>query len=236
MHEEPNAFRPAIPSQRFADSRAQDILGVALDREAMGEAALVTSFGTESAVLLHMAAEIRDDVEVLFVDTLKHFPETLEYKSQLTERLGLKCVRDIKPDADDLLAKDPKGIRWSYDPDQCCALRKVTPLETMLSGFPGWITGRKGFQNSEREAVAPFEQVGEQWRANPLYNWSKQDLEDYFEKHDLPRHPLEAEGYLSVGCAPCTSKVLPGEDIRAGRWRAFDKSECGIHGLPGKGG
>ena len=200
----------------------------------MGDAALVTSFGTESAVLLHMASQIRDDVEVLFVDTLKHFPETLDYKAEITALLGLRNVRNIEPDPEALLTKDPKGIRWSYDPDQCCAMRKVAALDAAIAGFAGWITGRKGFQNSEREAIAPFELVAGQWRANPLYNWSKEDLENYFEQHGLPRHPLEAEGYLSVGCAPCTSMVLPGEDIRAGRWRAFDKSECGIHDIAGK--
>lgn len=206
-----------------------EMLRVLLGENMLGDVAVVSSFGAESAVLLHMIATAAPATPVLFLDTGKHFPETLAYGGDLVERLGLTDLRILTPDPATILKKDETGLRWSYDPDGCCEIRKVVPLETALAGFDASITGRKGFQSATRSGLPRFEIDGDRLKVNPLANWTKADLDAYFEAHDLPRHPLEAEGYPSIGCAPCTSKVKPGEDPRAGRWRGWDKVECGIH-------
>ena len=214
---------------RFAGVPAPEMLRTLLTGELHGQIAAVSSFGTESAVLLHMVASADPATPVVFTDTLKMFPETLAYRDTLVERLGLLDVRVIQPDPALLAAKDPEGIRHGYDPDGCCDLRKVEPLARGLAPFEAWISGRKGFQAGTRRALPRFEVEDGRLKLNPLADWNKAALDGYFATHDLPRHPLEAEGYLSIGCAPCTSKVKPGEDPRAGRWRGFDKVECGIH-------
>ena len=214
---------------RFAGVHAPEMLRTLLTGELHGQIAAVSSFGTESAVLLHMVASADPATPVVFTDTLKMFPETLAYRDTLVERLGLLDVRVIQPDPALLAAKDPEGIRHGYDHDGCCDLRKVEPLARGLAPFEAWISGRKGFQAGTRRALPRFEVEDGRLKLNPLADWDKAALDGYFAAHDLPRHPLEAEGYLSIGCAPCTSKVKPGEDPRAGRWRGFDKVECGIH-------
>ncbi|MDZ7282029.1 phosphoadenylyl-sulfate reductase [Sphingomonas sanguinis] len=214
---------------RFASVPAPDMLRTLLVGELHGQIAVVSSFGTESAVLLHMVAQADPATPVVFTDTLKMFPETLAYRDTLVERLGLLDVRVIRPAPALLAAKDPDGIRHGYDPDGCCDLRKVEPLARGLAPFEAWISGRKGFQAGTRRALPRFEVEDGRLKLNPLADWDKAALDDYFAAHNLPRHPLEAEGYLSIGCAPCTSKVKPGEDPRSGRWRGFDKVECGIH-------
>jgi phosphoadenosine phosphosulfate reductase len=168
-------------------------------------------------------------VPVLFLDTGKHFPETLAYRDLLVARLGLTDFRNLRPDPELLAKRDATELRWSYDPDGCCEIRKVLPLETGLAGIDATITGRKAFQASTRAALPRFELDGDRLKINPLADWSKADLDAYFEVHALPAHPLVAQGYPSIGCAPCTSIVKPGEDPRAGRWRGWDKTECGIH-------
>lgn len=217
---------------RFAGQSAGDVLRGVL-KEFAGRVAVVSSFGTESAVLLDLVAQADPRTPVLFVDTLKMFPETLAYRDTLAARLGLTDLRTQQPDADVLAAKDDKGLRWSYDPDGCCEIRKVAPLAHALEGFDVWISGRKGFQAKTRANLPLFEIEDGRLKINPLSGWVKADLDAHFAERDLPRHPLEAEGYLSIGCAPCTSVVKPGEDPRAGRWRGWDKVECGIHGSDG---
>ncbi|MBA3897760.1 MAG: phosphoadenylyl-sulfate reductase [Sphingomonadaceae bacterium] len=194
------------------------------------DVALVSSFGAESAVLLHMVAQIDKSVPLIFVNTQKIFGETLAYRDALAEQLGFTDLRVYRPDPYLLAQEDATGLRWSYDPDGCCDLRKVEPLRRALGGFDAWISGRKGFQGQTRAALPRFEEDEGRLKINPLVYWDKARLDAYFAEHKLPRHPLEAEGYLSIGCAPCTSKVRPGEDPRAGRWRGWDKAECGIHG------
>lgn len=214
---------------RFAGVAAPDMLRTLLTGELRGQIAAVSSFGAESAVLLHMVAQADPATPVVFTDTLKMFSETLAYRDALVERLGLLDIRVIQPDLALLAAKDPDGIRHGYDPDGCCDLRKVEPLARGLAPFEAWISGRKGFQAGTRRALPRFEVEEGRLKLNPLADWDKAALDGYFAEHDLPRHPLEAQGYLSIGCAPCTSIVKPGEDPRAGRWRGFDKVECGIH-------
>jgi len=195
----------------------------------MGNIGVVSSFGTESAVLLHLVMKADDTIPITFVDTLKMFPETLEYRETLINRLGIKNANVVQPKAEVLAEKDDNELRWSFDPDGCCEIRKVEPLARAKADLNAWVSGRKAFQSSTRQNLPRFEVQDGRMKINPLGDWVKDDLDAYFEEHDLPRHPLEAQGYLSVGCAPCTSKVLPGEDPRAGRWRGWDKTECGIH-------
>jgi phosphoadenosine phosphosulfate reductase len=177
-------------------------------------------------------------VPVLFLDTDKHFPETLAYRDELVERLGLANLQVLTPDPADLAARDENGLRWSWDPDGCCELRKVKPLAKALARFDASITGRKAFQSNTRAQLPRFEidnsDAQGRLKVNPLIDWTAQDIDAYFAAHGLPRHPLVAEGYPSIGCSPCTHKVAPGEDPRSGRWAGWDKTECGIHGLGGK--
>ena len=191
--------------------------------------ALVSSFGAESAVLLDIAAKVKPDIAVLFLDTGMLFGQTLDYRQQLAARLGLTNVRDLRPQYHDLATTDPQAKLWQTDTDACCHIRKVLPLDRALGEFDAWITGRKRFQAATRFDLPVVERDGAHIKVNPLASWSAADVADYVRTHDLPAHPLVAEGYQSIGCAPCTSIVAPGEDPRAGRWRGFDKTECGIH-------
>ncbi|HEX8383900.1 MAG TPA: phosphoadenylyl-sulfate reductase [Sphingomonas sp.] len=219
----------ALFEERFAGVPAPAMLADLLTGELKGRIAAVSSFGAESAVLLHMIAAVDRDTPVIFTNTQKIFGETLAYRDALSERLGLTDLRVYRPDPRLLAAKDATGLRWSYDPDGCCEVRKVEPLGRALAPFGAWISGRKGFQSGTRRALPRFEAEAGRLKINPLASWSKADLDAYFADAELPRHPLEAQGYPSIGCAPCTSKVQPGEDPRAGRWRGWDKVECGIH-------
>jgi phosphoadenosine phosphosulfate reductase len=214
---------------RFAGVAAPEMLRTLFAEGMLGRVAVVSSFGTESAVLLHLVASADPTIPVIFVDTMKMFPETLAYRDTLVERLGIVNATVVQPDPAVLAAKDETGLRWSYDPDGCCAIRKVEPLARAKAGLDTWISGRKAFQSVTRQNIPRFEIEDGRLKLNPLGDWTKDDLQAWFVAHDLPRHPLEAQGYLSVGCQPCTSKVLPGEDPRAGRWRGWDKTECGIH-------
>ena len=214
---------------RFAGVDAAAMLRELFAEGSLGRVAVVSSFGTESAVLLHLVAQADPATPVIFVDTLKMFDETLAYRDELTARLGLVNSSVVQPDAAVLLARDENGLRWSWDPDGCCEIRKVEPLKRAKQGLDAWISGRKAFQSVTRQNLPRFEIEDGRLKINPLGDWTKDDLEAYVAAHDLPRHPLEAQGYLSVGCQPCTSTVAPGEDPRAGRWRGWDKTECGIH-------
>lgn len=199
-----------------------------------GNIALVSSFGAESVVLLHMAAVIDRSVPVLFIDTEMLFTETLVYQAEVSERLGLTNMRILR--AQDIADHDPGGTLHQTDTDACCALRKTAPLNAALAGFDGWITGRKRFQSGTRAALDFFEVEDGTGRIkiNPLAHWAPEDVRAYMDENRLPRHPLVARGYPSIGCAPCTSPVKPGEDPRAGRWRDTSKDECGIHFVNGK--
>ncbi|SEN23633.1 phosphoadenosine phosphosulfate reductase [Sphingomonas gellani] len=223
------AFDPAALEARFAGVSAPDMLAELLTGDLAGRIAAVSSFGTESAVLLHMVALADPATPVIFTDTERMFPETLAYRDTLVKRLGLTDVRVFRPDPAVLAARDPAGERHGYDPDGCCDIRKVQPLARALRPFAAWISGRKGFQSGTRRALPRFEMEDGRLKLNPLADWSRGDIDTWFAAHDLPRHPLEALGYPSIGCAPCTSPVAPGEDPRAGRWRGFGKIECGIH-------
>ncbi|WAT19028.1 phosphoadenylyl-sulfate reductase [Aurantiacibacter sp. MUD11] len=214
---------------RFAGVPVPEMLRTLFAEETLGRVGVVSSFGTEAVVLLHLVARADKSVPIIFVDTLKMFEETLAYREEVIELLGFTNASVVQPNPDLLVQKDETGMRWSYDPDGCCEIRKVEPMQRAKAGLDSWISGRKAFQSHTRQNLPRFEIEEGRMKLNPLGDWTKDDLEAYFEEHDLPRHPLEAKGYPSVGCSPCTSTVLPGEDPRAGRWRGWDKTECGIH-------
>ena len=207
------------------DASAQAVLAAAFEAFP-GRIALVSSFGAESAALLHMAAAIDPNVPVIFLDTGHLFPQTIDYRQDLARRLGLTDVRDRRPTFADLALRDPAADLWSSDPDACCGLRKVAPLATALEGFDAWITGRKRFQGAERARLPVIERDGARIKINPLANVTAEALADYVKLHRLPAHPLRSGGYASVGCRPCT---VESDDGRAGRWAGSGKTECGIH-------
>jgi len=217
---------------RFARIKASSLLRLAIEDLFPGRIALVSSFGADSAVLLHMVSRVDPATPVVFVDTGQHFPETLAYRDTLCASLGLTNVIVAGPDPATLEAEDPEKFLFASDPDRCCEIRKVLPLASALDGYDAWITGRKGFQSVTRARVPLFEAEGERVKVNPLIGWSASDILDYIRAAGLPPHPLVAKGFPSIGCLPCTSRVAPGEDIRAGRWRGRTKSECGIHTEP----
>ncbi len=209
--------------------------GVAVLRQAVTEllvddVAIVSSFGADSVVLLHMVSEVDKDLPVYFLETGKHFPETLDYVETLKQHLGLTNVIALHPDSKDVLRFDPTGDLWETDPDSCCHIRKTEPLDAVVSGFGGWVTGRKRYQTAERGVLPHFELTSDdRIKVNPLAYFSDADITAYKLKFGLPEHPLYSKGYKSIGCAPCTSVVAEGEDPRAGRWRGLNKKECGIH-------
>ena len=216
-------------NERYGRAEPAEIVRALIQEEFPGRIALVSSFGAESAVLLHMISRVDPAAPVVFLDTGKLFGETKRYRDTLVEQLGLSGVNSVSPNPDLLTDRDPRGVLWAQDPDACCAIRKVEPLQRALKPFDAWITGRKAFQSGARSELSIFESADGRIKINPLALWEKPDIDTYFESHGLPRHPLEVEGYFSIGCMPCTDKVAPDEHARAGRWRGADKTECGIH-------
>ena len=191
--------------------------------------ALVSSFGAESAILLHMVSQIDPQTPVIFLDTGKLFEETLDHRDRLIGRLGLTDVRSIQPLQSDLRNLDPSDTLWQHNPDLCCTIRKVEPLERALQGFQAWVTGRKRFHGGSREALPQIELADWRIKVNPLANWSHDRVSDYLARHDLPAHPLVAAGFPSIGCIPCTSPASGEPGTRDGRWAGQGKTECGIH-------
>ncbi|MGH7935535.1 MAG: phosphoadenylyl-sulfate reductase [Chthoniobacterales bacterium] len=216
-------------TERFFALDAQKLLRLAIEYLFPARIALISSFGADSAVLLHMVSQIDQATPVIFLDTLKLFPETLVYRDKLVAQLGLTNVRTIKPDQDVLAKEDEDQFLWARDPDRCCEIRKVLPLANALKGYDAWITGRKRFQAPSRAALPLFEAEADRIKINPLATWTHEDVVAYFDAKDLPWHELVAKNYFSIGCIPCTSAIRPGEDLRAGRWRGRGKTECGVH-------
>lgn len=218
---------------RLADLSGSELLQAALLSEQADRICAVSAFGAESAVLLDMVARIDRTLPVLFIDTGRHFPETLAYRDTLVERLRLKDVRSVGP-ARVGIEGDPGGTRYADDPDGCCEIRKVTPLDKALREFDVWITGRKRFQGGLRSELSTVESEGPgRWKLNPLADWTPARIDAYFTAFRLPRHPLVDQGYRSIGCAPCTRRPGDGEGDRDGRWSGSDKTECGIHRYSG---
>jgi phosphoadenosine phosphosulfate reductase len=206
-----------------------EVIAAALHAVGRERLAVVSSFGTESAALLKVMAGVDPAIPVIFLDTGWLFEETLAYRDTLIATLGLRDVRSIKPLAETLSREDGNRELWFSDPDACCRIRKVEPLARALAPFGGWINGRKRFQGGARTAIPVVENDGAKLKFNPFANISREQIEAIYAAANLPPHPLAAKGYLSVGCMPCTDRVSPDEDARAGRWRGRPKTECGIH-------
>lgn len=216
-------------NERYETLSPRAILEDAFEQELFGDIAVVSSFGADSAVLLHLVAQVRPETPVILIDTLKLFGETIQYRSRLQHELGLEDVRTFAPRRATLQTDDPLGTLSASNPDRCCEIRKTEVLERALKPFKSWVNGRKRFQSATRANLGIVERDGTHFKLTPLANWSASDIRDYHKKHELPSHPLVAQGYRSIGCYPCTSRVAKGENERAGRWPGMDKTECGIH-------
>jgi phosphoadenosine phosphosulfate reductase len=214
-------------SLRHAAS-AQEIISTALAEFGRG-LTYVSSFGAESAAMLGLIAEVDPAMPIVFIDTGMHFQQTLQYRDELSAFLKLTDVRTSKPISEEVKAVDPKGVLHRTDPDACCEVRKVRPLEPALEGFSAWITGRKRFHGGGRVNLPVIEHSEGRFKVNPLASWTHEDVEAYFKARNLPRHPLVAEGYPSIGCWPCTVRPEDPSDLRSGRWVGFKKEECGLH-------
>jgi phosphoadenosine phosphosulfate reductase len=231
---EATSHQPDLPSaeeldQALLDQSPAAVIAAALRAVGRERLALVSSFGTESAALLKVMADVDPAIPVIFLDTGWLFEETLAYRDTLIAALGLRDVRSIKPLEERLSREDPDRELWFSDPDACCRIRKVEPLARALAPFSAWINGRKRFQGGLRAAIPVVEQDGIRLKFNPFANVTREEIEAIYAAAKLPPHPLVASGFLSVGCMPCTSRTSPDEDARAGRWRGRPKTECGIH-------
>jgi phosphoadenosine phosphosulfate reductase len=226
----------ADPSLRLArlnaelrQASSQTILNAAINREWAGDITYVSSFGAESAVMLALIAEVAPSLPIQFIETGMHFPQTLDYRDKLIETLGLTGVCTLVPNDSECRLEDPNSMLWKSSPDACCDLRKVRPLEPALEGYSAWITGRKRFHGGTRMSLPVFEFASGRYKVNPLASWSQDDVDLFMQQRNLPRHPLVAQGYPSIGCWPCTQPADDPDNPRAGRWAGQAKTECGLH-------
>jgi phosphoadenosine phosphosulfate reductase len=221
-------FEKSSSYETYAGLDGRDLIK-AVVRDYAGRAALVSSFGAESSVLLHMVSEIDAGLPIIFLDTEKLFPETLDYRDALIAELGLTNVRVVRPDPNDVKIWDPDGDLNRQSTDQCCHIRKTVPLEKALGDFDVMISGRKRFHGAARAGLDFVSVQDGRLKVEPLAGFSALDLQSYMVNHHLPSHPLRLRGYLSIGCAPCTVRGGTAENPRSGRWAGSDKTECGIH-------
>ncbi|MFN3835692.1 MAG: phosphoadenylyl-sulfate reductase [Glycocaulis sp.] len=213
-------------NQQYGDAPPETIIAAALEAFE-GRTAMLSSFGIEAALGLALLAQVDRSVPVLFLDTQRHFPQTLSYRDQLVAHLGLQDVRIITPDPAEARAQDNDGKLYERDGEACCDLRKVRPLNAGLEGFDAVITGRKRAHGGGRESLKPFEFDGERVKINPVAGLAPADIAALYREMKLPAHPLSAQGYSSVGCWPCTAPSS-GAHARDGRWPGSQRSECGI--------
>lgn len=219
----------ASQNESFETTSAEDILRWGW-KTFRPEIALLSSFGTESVVLLHMVSEIAPQMRVLFLETGYHFLETQQYKKLLAERLRLNVVDLNAAISREEFVRTYGDDLYDRDPDRCCDINKVEPLARALKGLKAWVAGIRRGQGPTRKNIHILEAYeGGLYKLNPLANWTSKDAWEYIKRHALPVHPLFEKGYTSIGCWPCTRPVLPGDDARAGRWAGRVKTECGIH-------
>jgi len=216
-------------NQQFENTDPSAIIAWAAERF-MPRLAATSSFQTQSVALLHLISVVRPDIPVIFLDTGYHFPETLAYRDQLVERFGLTLrVVSSAMNRTDFIRQYGDAL-YRRDPDLCCHINKVEPMQRALEDLDAWITGIRRDQTANRAAAQTIEQLPDgRIKVNPLLGWTRRDLWAYIKIHNLPEHPLFTKGYLSIGCAPCTSPVMTGQDERAGRWAGTTKCECGLH-------
>ncbi len=230
----PDQFADCVIEQ-YSDLTDIELLREVIGNEGFGQIGAVSSFGADSALLLAMIVEIDASIPVIFLDTGKHFPETTDYVQSLSQMLGLENIHYRRPDLAEVKIHDTIGDLWESSVDACCDLRKVRPLEKALAGFDSWISGRKRFHGSDRSGLQSVEWSDGRYKINPLAHWTVDQIRREFEARDLPQHSLVAQGFPSIGCAPCTRAVAPGDDVRSGRWADLEKTECGIHSQPWMG-
>ncbi|MDW3195413.1 MAG: phosphoadenylyl-sulfate reductase [Cytophagales bacterium] len=189
-----------------------------------------SSFQTHSLVMLHILSEVDPTIPVYFINTGYLFPETLSFRDQVAESFGLNVI-DLKPQTPKYLQREPNGkLMFTTDPDHCCYLNKTQPMEAVLSSFDIWINGVRADQSATRKAMkveqpAPFNSM----RFHPMLDWDKRMIFRYIKEKDLPRHPLDAKGFVSIGCEPCTRQPDPEMQEREARWYGLNKVECGLH-------
>tara|TARA_Y100000589_G_scaffold284108_1_gene282742 strand:- start:158 stop:850 length:693 start_codon:yes stop_codon:yes gene_type:complete len=189
----------------------------------------VSSFGTESAVILHIISKIDKNFPIILLNTNFLFDQTLNYKNKLINLFKFENFLEVLPNNSDLKKFDPKNTLWQKDVEKCCNLRKVKPLDRILKNYDAWISGRKTYQGGERKDLRPFESNNGKIVVNPLANFGQKSVFQYFKNYNLPKHPLLEEGYFSIGCTHCTHKSSDVKDPRSGRWASNKKTECGIH-------
>ena len=227
--------RLASEFESFNNLSGSELLGALIGSPDFGRIAVVSSFGVDSAVLLSLVAEIDSSLPVIFLNTGKHFSETLAYVEKLAAEIGIEDLRIQRPDLNEIHIHDHTGDLWQSSPDACCNLRKTLPLEKALEGFDSWISGRKRHHGGDRSGLQSVEWMDGRYKINPLAHWTPEQIREEFNRRNLPPHPLVEQGYPSIGCAPCTRAIRSGEDLRAGRWAGQEKTECGIHNAPWKG-
>ena len=189
----------------------------------------ICSFGTESAIILHMISKINKKFPIFLLNTHYLFSETIDYKNKLLKEFSLTNCIDIFPDESLIKIEDPENNLWKYNTDRCCEIRKVNPLDKILKKYNSWISGRKSYHQGQRINLKPFELLNKKIVVNPLINIKKEEVENYFEINKLPMHPLLKKGYFSIGCVHCTFKTTDSNNVRSGRWKNKIKTECGIH-------
>jgi phosphoadenosine phosphosulfate reductase len=217
------ATAPPLPELDFEAMTAEELLRWAAEEFGDG-LCLTCSWQRQSSALVHMVSELDLGVDVIELDTLVLFDETYATRDRLVERYGLK-LKSFRP-------IDPIDRLWETDPDRCCGIRKVEPLERALGGYDAWITGIRREQSPTRanaQKVEWSERYGV-WKIQPLVDWDAKRVQAYLTVNEVPYNPLHDQGYPSIGCTHCTRPVAAGEDERAGRWAGSGKLECGIHG------
>ena len=214
---------------KYSKLNAVNILKVMIKDIFHNKIVVTSSFGAESVVILHLVSKVDLNTPIIFLNTGKLFPETLEYVNTLRRKLKLNKIKILNPDFEELQIQDEKNDLYKMNPDLCCQIRKVIPLQKALKNFDAWINGRKRFHDFERKNIKQIEKVNGLIKINPLYDWSFKDIQNYININKLPEHPLVKKGYKSIGCIPCTNKVADDKAHRSGRWINNKKTECGIH-------
>jgi phosphoadenosine phosphosulfate reductase len=222
-------------NERFEAAPPDEIVRWALEESGLDRMAIASAFQLEGTCLIHMATRIQPDVPILFLETGFHFAETLAFKERITELLGLNVFDLIGDHTVDGQAEAFGPRLYERDPKRCCELNKVIPFARALRKFDGWMTSMRRDSAWTRRTTPIVSQTKLEdggstiVKINPVANWTRRDAFAYLKEHDLPSNPLYDLGFASIGCAPCTRMVFPGEDERAGRWAGLLKTECGIH-------
>lgn len=224
-----SAYKLEKFSQKLEEKTPKEIIEWTVDRYSP-YIAMSSSFQTQSMPLLHIMSQIAPDMPIFFIDTGYHFWETLMFRERLAEEWKLNIVDLYRDSRWDVFVHQRMRSLPLEDPNLCCFMHKVQPMQKALKGYKAWISGIRRDQTSVRAHAKILEmQEDGLLKINPLLNWTKKDVQNYIEEHNLPKHPLFERGYRSVGCAPCTIAIGVNDDERSGRWAGKGKVECGLH-------